>query len=60
MSLGITWYTLAEAATKFGLTQREILKMVEEGLVRSEKGNDQTVRINIDDLKLKVEERAGF
>lgn len=60
MSLGITWYTLAEAATKFGLTQREILKMVEEGLVRSENGDDKVVRINIDDLKLKVEERAGF
>lgn len=60
MSLGITWYTLAEAATKFGLTQMEIMKMVEEGLVRSENGDDKVVRINIDDLKLKVEERAGF
>lgn len=60
MSLGITWYTLAEAESKFGLKKTEILKMVEEGLVRSEKGDDQVVRINIDDLKLKVEERAGF
>lgn len=60
MSLGITWYTLAEAAAKFGLTKEEILKMVEEGLVRFEDGDDQVIRINIDDLKLKVEERAGF
>lgn len=60
MSLGITWYTLADAESKFGLTQIEILKMVEDGLIRSENGEDQTVRINIDDLKLKVEERAGF
>jgi len=60
MSLGITWCSLAEAESKFGLPQIEILKMVENGLVRSEKGEDKVVRINIDDLKLKVEERAGF
>jgi hypothetical protein len=60
MSLGITWYTLAEAESKFGLKKAEILKMVEDGLVRSENGDDKVVRINIDDLKLKVEERAGF
>ncbi|MDD2273034.1 MAG: MerR family transcriptional regulator [Desulfuromonadaceae bacterium] len=60
MSLGITWYSLAEAESKFGMTQAEILKMVEEGLVRAEKGVDKVVRINIDDLKLKVEERTGF
>jgi len=60
MSLGITWYTLAEAESKFGLKQAEILKLVEDGLVRAEKSGNKVVRINSDDLKLKIEERAGF
>jgi hypothetical protein len=60
MSLGITWYTLAEAEAKFGLKKTDILKMAEDGLVRSESEDDKVVRINIDDLKLKVEERTGF
>lgn len=56
MSLGITWYTLAEAEAKFGLKQTEILKWVEEGVVRAEKAGNKVVRINIDDLELKVQE----
>jgi hypothetical protein len=60
MSLGITWYTLEEAERKFGLKQAEILQWVEEGLVRAEKADDMIVRINIDDLKLKVKELTGI
>lgn len=56
MSLGITWYTLAEAEGKFGLKQTEILKWIEEGLVRTEKGDHKEVLVNIDDLELKVQE----
>lgn len=60
MSLGITWYTLEEAQSKFGLQRDELLKWVEEGLVRAEKEGDSIVRINIDDLKLKVKELTGI
>ena len=60
MSLGITWYTLEEAESKFGLKQTEILKWVEEGLVRAEKTGHKVVRINIDDLELKVQELTGI
>jgi hypothetical protein len=60
MSLGITWYTLAEAEDKFGLKQTEILKWVEDGLVRAEKTGQKVDRINIDDLELKVQELTGI
>ena len=56
MSLGITWYTLAEAESKFGVNQEKILKWVDEGVVRAEKENHVIARINIDDLKLKIQE----
>jgi hypothetical protein len=60
MSLGITWYTLAEAECKLGLKQAEILKWVEDGLVRAEKEGHKVVRVNIDDLELKVQELTGI
>ena len=60
MSLGITWYTLEEAECKFGLKQAEILKWVDEGLVRAENADNKVVRINIDDLNLKVQELTGI
>ncbi len=60
MSLGITWYTLEEAESKLGLKQAEILKWVENGLVRAEKEDQKVVRVNIDDLELKVQELTGI
>lgn len=60
MSLGITWYTLAEAEGKLGLKRVEILKWVEDGLVRAEKEDHNVVRVNIDDLELKVQELTGI
>lgn len=60
MSLGISWYTLAEAEGKLGLKQSEILKWVEDGLVRAEKEDYKVVRVNIDDLELKVQELTGI
>lgn len=59
MSLGISWCTLAEVESKFGLKQSEILKWVEEGLVRTETADDTIIRVNIDDLELKVQELTG-
>jgi len=56
MSLGITWYTLDEVEAKFGLNRAEILKWVEEGLIRADTAGNKVLRINIDDLKLKVKE----
>ncbi len=60
MSLGKTWYTLEEAEDKSGLKQEIILKWMEDGLIRMEKGEHGDIRINIDDLNLKVEELTGI
>jgi predicted site-specific integrase-resolvase len=53
-----TWYTPEEAEAKFGVECSLILRWVEEGIVRSEMEGGRVVRINADDLELKVEERS--
>ena len=60
MSLSKTWYTLEKAAEKFGLERALILRWVEDGLVRSETSGKMVVRVNIDDVELKVQEMTGI
>ena len=60
MSIGITWCTVEEASVKFGLKPEEILKWVEEGLVRSETADKMIVQVNLDDVELKVQELTGI
>lgn len=59
MSLGITWYTVEEAAAKYSLDKSLILKWVEEGIVRSEQAGKELLRVNMDDLELKLQEMTG-
>jgi hypothetical protein len=56
MTINHTWYTLEEAESKFGLTRALILEWVEEGLIRSEQEGKKVVRVNGDDLELKIGE----
>jgi hypothetical protein len=58
MSIGITWYTIEDAAAKYNLDKSLILKWVQEGLVRSEESDQKIVLINIDDIELEVQERV--
>jgi len=58
MSFVKTWYTLAEAEAKFGVTKKLMLEWVEEGVVRSETEGGEVARINADDLELKIAERS--
>jgi hypothetical protein len=60
MSLGITWFTLEEAAVKYCLEESLILKWIEEGVIRTDQSDSRVVRINIDDLDLKVREIIGI
>lgn len=60
MSIAKTWYTLDEAAEKFGLEQGMILSWVEDGLVRAEEAGKKVVRVNVDDIELKVQEMTGI
>lgn len=56
MTIEHTWYTLEEAESKFGLTRALILEWVDEGVVRSEQEGKRVLRVNGDDLELKIGE----
>ena len=58
MSFVKTWYTPEEAESKYGVARALILDWVEEGVVRCETEGEVVVRINADDLELKIEERS--
>lgn len=56
MSQGTTWYTLDEAAAKYCLEKSIIERWVAQGIVRAEHDNYFVLRVNIDDLGLRVQE----
>ncbi len=58
MSLIKTWYTLAEAESKYGVPESRILEWVEEGLVRCEEEGTKVARVNGDDMERLVAQGA--
>jgi hypothetical protein len=56
MSLIKTWYETEAAASKYGVEKSRVLEWVEEGLVRCEREGETVVRVNIDDVRLQVED----
>lgn len=60
MLIGKTWYTLEEAEEKFGVDKAEILEWIEDGLVRTEEEGGKIIRVNAEDIVLKVEEMTGI
>ena len=51
MSLTKSWYTIDDAAAKFGLTTKELQEMVDLGLVRTEEHKDKAIMLNGDDIE---------
>jgi DNA-binding transcriptional MerR regulator len=51
MSLTKSWYTFDEAASKFGITTRQLQLWMERGLVRTEKDRDGMILLNGDDIE---------
>ena len=56
MSLLKSWCSLDEAESKLGISKALILKWVEEGIIRCEESDGKVIRVNLDDLELKVSE----
>ena len=59
MLIDKSWYTLDEAEAKFGVQTALILEWVEEGVVRCEMEKGKVVRVNVDDLEMRLGERLG-
>jgi predicted site-specific integrase-resolvase len=57
--LGDSWCTMEEVESKFGVSKDLVLEWVKEGIVRSEEQDGKVIRVNIDDLELKIEENLG-
>ena len=58
MALVKTWYSPEDAAAKYGVLQEKILEWVEQGLIRCEREEDTVTLINVDDLRIEVENYA--
>lgn len=51
MSLTRSWYTIDEAAAKYGISTAQIKLWVDRGLVRSEGHKSDTMLVNCDDIE---------
>jgi len=60
MPLGKSWYTVEEATEKFGVAREQILMWVTQAAIRTEDADGTVVRVNGDDLVLKVQELTGI
>jgi hypothetical protein len=57
--IGESWCTIEEVESKFGVSKDLVLEWVKEGIVRSEEQDGKVIRVNIDDLEMKIDEDLG-
>ena len=57
--VGDSWCPIEEVESKYGVSKNLVLQWVKEGILRSEEQGGKVIRINIDDLNLKIEEDLG-
>jgi predicted site-specific integrase-resolvase len=54
MSLTKNWYTIDEAVSKFGISGKQLQEWVEDGVLRSEGGKGEVIRLNGEDIERKL------
>ena len=55
MSLTKNWYTIDEAASKFGLSTGQLQQWVDDGLVRTESTTDNVDLLNGNDIEQELQ-----
>ena len=51
MSLTKNWYTIDEAASKFGITNKQLWEWVENGVLRTEGGKGKLILLYGEDIE---------
>ncbi|KAB0665159.1 helix-turn-helix domain-containing protein [Oryzomonas japonica] len=51
MSLTKNWYTIDEAAAKFGVSNQQLQNWIENGVLRTEGGKGKVILLNGDDIE---------
>lgn len=54
MSLIKNWYTIDEAASKYGVSTKQLQQWVDRGLVRTEEDKGKVTLLNSDDIELEL------